>query len=126
MVAYATLPLGPVVHRPGDGRASGIEKATSNVKKEVRGVAGESHAATADRDTAAAAASAALSQVEGLSAAPFAASAALSEVERAAASDSSQVTSPTSQDAKRVFTAAEKTTCSIEAMKNGEECEACQ
>jgi len=26
----------------------------------------------------------------------------------------------------KVYTAAEKTACSIEAMRNGEECEACQ
>jgi ribonucleoside-diphosphate reductase alpha chain len=119
--------------------ASGIEKATSNVKKEVRGVAGESHVATADRDTAAAAASA-LSQVEGLSAAPFAASAdeprhlvspKLSSGEGGSPTGdggpASDLPPPASSSApKREFTATEKTACSIEAMKNGEECEACQ
>jgi ribonucleoside-diphosphate reductase alpha chain len=92
--------------------ASNIEKATVSVKKEVRGAAGETKAETATRDAKDVATAAALS------AAPF-----------AAASDSSQVTGHSSPDAaspKRVFTAAEKTACSIEAMKNGEICEACQ
>ena len=61
--------------------ASSIEKASVQVKKEVRGVAGD-----AGRAAAAAAA----------------------------------------EPAKKVYTAAEKTACSIEAMKNGEICEACQ
>ncbi|MBI2814285.1 MAG: ribonucleoside-diphosphate reductase subunit alpha [Opitutae bacterium] len=90
--------------------ASGIEKATSNVKKEVRGVAGESKAATADRDTAAAAA---------LSAAPFA-----TPAESVPSTLNSQPSTPASS--KRVYSADEKRACSIEAMKNGEECEACQ
>ena len=73
--------------------ASNIEKATVNVKKEVRGTAGESKADTAARDAA--------------TAAPFGASAS----------------APTE---KKVYTAEEKRVCSIEAMKNGETCEACQ
>ena len=72
------------------------EKATSNVKKEVRGVAGESHAATADRDTAAAAA-------------------------EAAAVGAVALNGP-----KKTYTTEQKNACSIEAMKNGEICEACQ
>ena len=55
--------------------ASNIEKATTSVKKEVRGRAG---------------------QVEG------------------------------ADHTKKEFSADEKKTCSIEAMMNGEECEACQ
>ena len=55
--------------------ASNIEKATTSVKKEVRGRAG---------------------QVEG------------------------------ADQIKKEFSAAEKKACSIEAMMNGEECEACQ
>jgi ribonucleoside-diphosphate reductase alpha chain len=60
--------------------ASGIEKASVAVKKEVRGVAG------------------------------------------AAAGASLATPAPE----KKVYTAAEKTACSIEAMRNGGECEACQ
>jgi ribonucleoside-diphosphate reductase alpha chain len=61
--------------------ASGIEKASVGVKKEVRGIAGG------------AAVGASLA---------------------------------TSAPAKKEYTAAEKTACSIEAMRNGGECEACQ
>jgi ribonucleoside-diphosphate reductase alpha chain len=89
--------------------ASNIEKATVSVKKEVRGAAGETKAETATRDAKDVATAAALS------AAPFAAS-----------SEPSALTPSPSASAKRVFTAAEKTACSIEAMKNGEICEACQ
>ncbi|WP_438481752.1 ribonucleoside-diphosphate reductase subunit alpha [Oleiharenicola lentus] len=78
--------------------ASNIEKATVSVKKEVRGAAGETKAETATRDTAATASAAALNA-------------------QLSAQDSS---------AKKTYTAEEKRVCSIEAMKNGEECEACQ
>ena len=76
--------------------ASNIEKATVNVKKEVRGAAGETNAETATRDA------------------------------KDAASDVS--TTPFAPDAatKKSFTEAEKKACSIEAMRNGEICEACQ
>jgi ribonucleoside-diphosphate reductase alpha chain len=60
--------------------ASNIEKATVAVKKQVRGVAGESGVAVVEMADA-----------------------------------------PT-----RTFTEEEKRACSIEAMRNGEECEACQ
>lgn len=60
--------------------ASGIEKASVNNKKEVRGIAG------------------------GATAAPV----------------------PGAEPPKKTYTAAEKTACSIEAMRNGGECEACQ
>jgi ribonucleoside-diphosphate reductase alpha chain len=83
--------------------ASNIEKATVNVKKEVRGAAGETKAETATRDAGVVAAASAAA----LSTAPFGASA----------------TPPTE---KKTYTAEEKRVCSIEAMKNGEECEACQ
>jgi ribonucleoside-diphosphate reductase alpha chain len=77
--------------------ASTIEKATVGVKKEMRGAAGETTAETATRDAADATAL--------LTAPPF------PEPEAAI---------------KKTFTAEEKTACSIEAMKNGEACEACQ
>ncbi len=83
--------------------ASNIEKATVSVKKEVRGAAGETKAETATRDAGVVAAASAAA----LSTAPFGASA----------------TPPTE---KKTYTAEEKRVCSIEAMKNGEECEACQ
>ncbi|HVZ64364.1 MAG TPA: ribonucleoside-diphosphate reductase subunit alpha [Lacunisphaera sp.] len=73
--------------------ASNIEKATLTVKKEVRGVTGETKAQTAARDAAEA-------QVSGLS--------------------------PQVSAAKKTYTEEEKRVCSIEAMKNGGECEACQ
>jgi ribonucleoside-diphosphate reductase alpha chain len=71
--------------------ASNIEKATVQVKKEMRGAAGETKAETATRDAATL-----------LSAPPFAG------------------------EAKKEYTAEEKNACSIEAMRNGGTCEACQ
>ena len=73
--------------------ASNIEKATIQVKKEMRGAAGETKAETATRDAATL-----------LSTPPFA------------------------EEAKgpRLYTAEEKNACSIEAMRNGGTCEACQ
>jgi len=87
--------------------ASNIEKATVNVKKEVRGAAGETKAETATRDAGVVAAAAALTT------SPF---------------GGGSVSAPTGSDApaKKTYTAEEKRVCSIEAMKNGEECEACQ
>jgi len=73
--------------------ASNIEKATVQVKKEMRGAAGETKAETATRDAAAL-----------LSAPPFTEGTAT----------------------PRQFTAEEKSACSIEAMRNGGTCEACQ
>ena len=72
--------------------ASNIEKATVQVKKEMRGAAGETKAETATRDAAT------------LSTPPFAGGAS----------------------APKQYTAEEKTACSIEAMRNGGTCEACQ
>ena len=73
--------------------ASNIEKATVQVKKEMRGAAGETKAETATRDAA-----------NLLTTPPF----------------------PDGVTAPREFTAEEKTACSIEAMRNGGTCEACQ
>jgi ribonucleoside-diphosphate reductase alpha chain len=73
--------------------ASNIEKATVQVKKEMRGAAGETKAETATRDAATL-----------LSTPPFA----------------EGVT------AAKEYTAEEKNACSIEAMRNGGTCEACQ
>jgi ribonucleoside-diphosphate reductase alpha chain len=74
--------------------ASNIEKATVQVKKEMRGAAGETKAETATRDAATL-----------LSASPF---------------TEAEVKAP------REFTTEEKNACSIEAMRNGGTCEACQ
>ena len=73
--------------------ASNIEKATVQVKKEMRGAAGETKAETATRDAATL-----------LTNPPFSEGAA----------------------APKQYTAEEKTACSIEAMRNGGTCEACQ
>ena len=73
--------------------ASNIEKATVQVKKEMRGAAGETKDETATRDAAAL-----------LSTPPF-----------------TEGVTPAKQ-----YTAEEKTACSIEAMRNGGTCEACQ
>jgi ribonucleoside-diphosphate reductase alpha chain len=67
--------------------ASNIEKATVQVKKEMRGAAGETKAATEARDAAA---------------------------------------TPEPQAGSRVYSSEEKIACSIEAMRNGGTCEACQ
>ncbi len=89
--------------------ASNIEKSTVHVKKDVRGAAGETKAETATRDDRDAAAA--------ISAAPFAASA--DEPRHSPTGDGGSALSPSpSADAKRA--------CSIDAMKNGGECEACQ
>ncbi|MFZ5496780.1 MAG: ribonucleoside-diphosphate reductase subunit alpha [Verrucomicrobiota bacterium] len=88
--------------------ASNIEKATVTVKKEVRGIAGESKADTAARDTAAAATAAAAAPTE-------------IQVSSLSSQVSASATAP-----KKTYTAEEKRVCSIEAMKRGEECEACQ
>jgi len=97
--------------------ASNIEKATVSVKKEVRGHAGDKSATPSTTpfpsDMNPIAAAPALTSVvaaEGATA-PFAAEAA---------------PAAGAAPAKRVYTAAEKTACSIEAMRNGEICEACQ
>jgi len=75
--------------------ASNIEKATVQVKKEMRGAVGESGAEEA------AAANAASNL---LTASPF----------------------PEAPAAKKEYTAEEKVACSVEAMRNGGTCEACQ
>ncbi|MBI3887080.1 MAG: ribonucleoside-diphosphate reductase subunit alpha, partial [Opitutae bacterium] len=90
--------------------ASGVEKATLNVKKDVRGAAGETKAETATRDAGVASAAAELSTT------PF----------PTAGAELSTLNAQSSTGAKRQYTAAEKTACSIDAMRNGGECEACQ
>jgi ribonucleoside-diphosphate reductase alpha chain len=95
--------------------ASGIEKATVSTKKDVRGAAGETKEATTARDVRDAA-SASLNSMPPISTdlttAPFASAMAVS-LDNATA-------------AKKTYSAEEKKACSIEAMRNGEECEACQ
>jgi ribonucleoside-diphosphate reductase alpha chain len=98
--------------------ASGVEKATLNVKKEIRGAAGETKAETATRDTAAAATALNNATAE-MTTAPF-------PTAGGSTADLSTLNSQPSTPSKKVFTAEEKRVCSIEAMKNGEECEACQ
>jgi ribonucleoside-diphosphate reductase alpha chain len=132
--------------------ASNIEKATVSVKKEVRGAVKEGQSGGQNSGDAGGSHQpvalpvrqslepAALSEAEVTSAqhfdttVPFAGAAEATEVPFAMTKTPgpvgapSHVTSPTSQGiaAKRQYTAAEKTACSIEAMRNGGECEACQ
>ncbi len=87
--------------------ASNIEKATVGVKKEMRGAVNEGASGGQNSgDTGG-------SHAAEVTAAPFAMTGAPSPIVSAPA-------------AKREYTAAEKTACSIEAMRNGEACEACQ
>jgi ribonucleoside-diphosphate reductase alpha chain len=108
--------------------ASNIEKATVNVKKDVRGAAGETKAETATRDAKdvaiATAAATALAASTEITTAPF----SLTAGPVAAPAPSSTLPAPSSSSPapKKVYSAEEKRVCSIEAMKNGEECEACQ
>jgi ribonucleoside-diphosphate reductase alpha chain len=83
--------------------ASNIEKATISVKKEVRGAIKEG------RDGGQNSGDAGGTHATEVTIPPFAMKAAAP-----------------APAAKKEYTAAEKTACSIEAMKNGEECEACQ
>ena len=123
--------------------ASNIEKATVSVKKEMRGATGETVAQTTTRNdaenAAAASTAAALSKVEGPLSSAAAEQSAVGSQRSAASGPStlnSQLSTSSSQPstlssqpstpAKRTFTDAEKTACSIEAMRNGETCEACQ
>jgi len=98
--------------------ASNIEKATVGVKKEMRGAVSEGSAGGQNSGDAGGSHS---SQVAGhtapeslLTTPPFPAAAP------------STLNAQPSTPAKREYTAAEKTACSIEAMRNGGECEACQ
>jgi ribonucleoside-diphosphate reductase alpha chain len=93
--------------------ASGIEKATVSAKKDVRGAAGETKEATTARDVRDATAASLNSTPPvntDLTTAPFALTTAPVDV-----------AAP-----KKTYSAEEKKACSIEAMRNGEECEACQ
>jgi ribonucleoside-diphosphate reductase alpha chain len=83
--------------------ASNIEKATISVKKEVRGAIKEG------RDGGQNSGDAGGTHAAEVTIPPFAMKAAAP-----------------APAAKKEYTAAEKTACSIEAMRNGGECEACQ
>jgi ribonucleoside-diphosphate reductase alpha chain len=87
-------------------QASNIEKATVSVKKEVRGHAG------------------AVAEPAGA----YGTSVAISDQPSAVSSMelSAEGREPGAGGATRTYTAAEKTACSIEAMRRGETCEACQ
>ena len=89
--------------------ASNIEKATIAVKKEMRGAVNEgSSGGQNSGDTGG-------SHAADVTAAPF-----------AMTGTASPITAVPASAEKRTYSAAEKTACSIEAMKRGEECEACQ
>jgi ribonucleoside-diphosphate reductase alpha chain len=96
--------------------ASNIEKATVSVKKAVRGAVKEGQ--DGGQNSGDAGGSHSVEQVK--------ADAARFDTTPPMATDSSLVTGPSSLPQKREFTQAEKTACSIEAMRNGGECEACQ
>ena len=87
--------------------ASNIEKATIAVKKETRGAIKEG----ADG---------------GQNSGDTGGTHSVAQVKAAAATAASTLNSQLPTGAKRQYTAAEKTGCSIEAMRNGEACEACQ
>ena len=107
--------------------ASNIEKATVAVKKEVRGAIKEGQDGGQNSGDAGGSHSAAQLKAESLPlTAHFDSIPPMAMTQSAA--DTSHVTTPMSQAeaAPRTYTAEEKTACSIEAMKNGGECEACQ
>ncbi len=85
--------------------ASNIEKATVGVKKEMRGAVGEGASGGQNSGDAGGSHSVAQRALD------------------AAASTNAALASP---PAKKTYTAEQKLACSIEAMRNGEACEACQ
>jgi len=87
--------------------ASNIEKATINVKKEVRGHAGSAEPAPSSVERAGS-------------------SADVGGVPSPRDSATGEPASLPAATGKKVYSDAEKKACSIEAMKNGETCEACQ
>jgi ribonucleoside-diphosphate reductase alpha chain len=91
--------------------ASNIEKATIAVKKEMRGAVNEG--SSGGQNSGDTGGTHSVAQVKADAAA-------------AGLSEPSTLNSQLSTGAKRQYTAAEKTACSIEAMRNGEACEACQ
>jgi len=98
--------------------ASNIEKATVSVKKEVRGAVKEGQDGGINSgDT-----------IAGLMAIAIGGNAA--PIERVASLDhehmSDREPGTVNREPKRSFSEAEKTACSIEAMRNGGTCEACQ
>ena len=110
--------------------ASNIEKATINVKKDVRGAVSEGQ--NGGQNSGDTGGTHSVEQVKAdavtatLSTSPFAASADEPRHSPTGDGGSTLNAQPSTSAPKREFTAAEKTACSIEAMKNGEICEACQ
>ncbi len=112
--------------------ASNIEKATVGVKKEMRGAVGEG--ASGGQNSGDAGGSHSVAQVKAYAAASrfditaaFPDGSDVTQVPFPMGARPSPITSaPSSAPDKRVYTAAEKNACSIEAMRNGGECEACQ
>ncbi|MBP9912708.1 MAG: ribonucleoside-diphosphate reductase subunit alpha [Opitutaceae bacterium] len=90
--------------------ASNIEKATVGVKKEMRGAVSEG--ASGGQNSGDAGGSHSVEQVK-------------ADAATAAEAGKHFDTTPP-MAGKKTYTAEEKKTCSIEAMRNGEECEACQ
>ncbi len=99
--------------------ASNIEKATVAVKKEVRGAVKEGQDGGQNSGDAGGSHQPSL---------PGTAATEVSTPPMPVGSESGPSPSalPLSPSAPRTYTAAEKTACSIEAMRNGGECEACQ
>ena len=98
--------------------ASNIEKATINVKKDVRGAVSEGQ--NGGQNSGDTGGTHSVEQVKAD------ATAALSTSPFAAAPLASSLSPQASSSPKKEFSAEEKRACSIEAMKNGEICEACQ
>ncbi len=96
--------------------ASNIEKATVGVKKEMRGAVNEGASGGQNSGDTGGSHSALATNT------PFTVAAADVTVPPMAMRDSN----PGLPSKKKEFTAAEKNACSIEAMRNGGECEACQ
>ena len=97
--------------------ASNIEKATISTKKAVRGAVKEGQDGGQNSGDAGGSHAAASAEISDLKSQISDSTPELSNL-------SSQISN--SATVKKTFTAAEKTACSIEAMRNGGECEACQ
>ena len=110
--------------------ASNIEKATVGVKKEMRGAVNEGAAGGQNSgDTMAGLAAEALAKEVGShQAAPrFDSTPSLSTGDITTTPFAmGRATEPGTSHSEKQYTAAEKATCSIDAMRNGGECEACQ
>jgi ribonucleoside-diphosphate reductase alpha chain len=99
--------------------ASNIEKATVGVKKEMRGAVNEGASGGQNSGDTGGSHSALATN------APFTAMAADVTVPPMSMGSASGFAKPTAPE-KKEYTASEKLACSIEAMRNGGECEACQ